>query len=410
MHCKTKIFFVHIPKTGGVSIEQTLGRLIDLELCPAYNSDEFLKLETPGRYNLFHGHLEYFVRELISPDFTFTILRDPIERAMSAFEHIARDSYHPSHSQYLDAPNIISALEHNMLRPHFSNAMTYFLGLRPEFGKFRTAGSALRHAQHYSPPESLLRHAKAALEEMDFVGFTESLEASQEYLHTRLAPAFEPDFQVISSNQNPLKPASPYKERLSPEALQKLREANALDLELYAHARSLAKRRGWLPGLPLSKAERDRKNFNLEMAKREYFEALERKPELSSLNYDFSQPLEGSGWHPRETDGQKHWRFTGPGERACLYFPRLPSRTSTLTLDVLHAVTPEHFGQFQIKINGVCLEERAYRGMQVCFSIPAKALAEYPYTCIEILTPPCLQPSEQDARKLGIAFTACRIS
>lgn len=408
MSGNTKILFIHIPKTGGVSIEQALGRLTNVEPCPIYISEEFFELKEPEHYNFFHGHLEYFLHDFIKPDFTFTILRNPIERAVSAFEHIARDNHHIAHPLYLEAPDIIRALSHNKLKQHFSNAMTLFLGLRPELRKFRTARQALNHARNNYSAENLLSNAKKALEEMDFIGFTESLESNQEYLHTRLSPDSATDFKAINTNHNPLKSAATYQENLPSDAIHRLREANTLDIELYTFAQALAKQKGWiLDGH--SHKEKDQKRIRLEIAKNAYFETMERKPELQGLDYNFSQPLDGYGWYPRETDGQKYWRFTGPDERALLYFPKLSLSTGTLTLDVLHAITPEHFSSFQVRLNGFLLTERTYRDMTVIFSIPTEALASHTYTCIEILTLPPQKPDGEDSRKLGIAFCACKI-
>lgn len=396
-----RIFFIHIPKTGGISIEHMLAGLTDHAICPAYVTDEFLRLEDATRYGIFQGHLKYFLRDFIQPDFTFTILRDPIERALSALEHIARDTNHVSHNDYLETPDIAGALHNPNLRPHITNAMTVFLGIRPELGKFKTPGRAARHAMLHQPMESMLESAKEALAAMDFVGFTETLNADQEYLHALLASQPQAAFQAITANQNPSKSVASYQAKLAPAELNALRAANALDLELYAYAQELADARGWRA----TPEEIARKR-----AQEKLIAELSQQPELPQLDFRFDCNPTGIGWHPLESDGDKSWCFTGPESQAHLYFPRIAAHATTLTLEVLHAVTLEHFKEFNVQLNGTLLEQRSYEGMRVHFAIPAGTLAASACTSIEILTPPPQRPDSHDSRQLGIAFSGCRIS
>jgi hypothetical protein len=240
-----KIYFPHIPKTGGVSIEHTLSRISTLSACPAYYGEELLALGNIDNYGLFQGHLQYFCKDFIGEAFTFTILRDPVERAISGFQHIHRDKSHPSHHLIADSPDIISALEVPKLRVHMYNAMTLFLGLRPRFHEFKTQKAAIHHIMKNYDEKEVLDAAKKSLLEMDFIGFTETLNLDQHKLVKILNPDMASFFQETSKNQNPDKKTRTYRETLPDYVYEKLKEANRLDYELYEFALRVSEQNGW---------------------------------------------------------------------------------------------------------------------------------------------------------------------
>jgi len=240
-----RIYFIHIAKTGGISLEENLLAATSMTPCPAYYWEDLLKLENLSEHNLFLGHLQYFCKDFIGDAFTFTILRDPIERAMSGWEHIHRDPNHPARAHLEEAPDIRSALQHRRLRRHISNSMTWFLGPRPQYEKFKTKEAAIRHAIHDFPDEVMLDHAKEALDQLDFIGFTETLNSDTVRLFNILNLETRPEEELEVKNSNPTKTSKKYVEELDQETIELLREANEIDFKLYEYAQQLAGKKGW---------------------------------------------------------------------------------------------------------------------------------------------------------------------
>jgi hypothetical protein len=144
-------------------------------------------------------------------------------------------------------------------------------------------------------------------------------------------------------------------------------------------------------------------------ARERFLQELARRPALRTLVYTFDMPLAGDGWHTRERQGTRYWRFTGPGDRATMLFAPLAPGVRTLTLAVHHALTVAHAEQLQAAVNGVPLAHRRWDGHAVTFTIPAGAAAALPYTRLELVTLPALHGAGEDARRLGLAFSALTI-
>jgi hypothetical protein len=99
------LIFVHIPKTAGT----TLNRIIDWEYNPlrvyslngryfrwAYHRLTRLSARQLAKFRIFKGHMPYGLhRYLPQPARYLTILRDPIDRAISEYFFAVTDQFHP---------------------------------------------------------------------------------------------------------------------------------------------------------------------------------------------------------------------------------------------------------------------------------------------------------------------------
>lgn len=103
LECKLKdddiVYYLHIPKTAGTSFIATLDSLFDYNsIYPEKVWHELLKKPPNdlGKYKLIRGHFGYNVLPLLhKKPIYLTMLRDPIERTISQYEHIRRDRFVP---------------------------------------------------------------------------------------------------------------------------------------------------------------------------------------------------------------------------------------------------------------------------------------------------------------------------
>lgn len=240
-----RVYFSHIPKTGGVSIESMLSRGGGLVACPAYRWDELFEIGDLSEFSLFQGHLHYFCKYFIGDSFDFTILRDPVERSVSAFQHIYQRPRHRDHRFIKEAPDLASALDHPVLQRHVSNVQSLFLGLRPKFNGFQCRKAAMQEACRSYDDREVLAEAKKVILEMSFVGFTESLDSDQFKLMKMIYPDSSVSSDGAALNRNPRKSSATWREILPSEVLDKVISRNRLDYELYEFALEVAESRGW---------------------------------------------------------------------------------------------------------------------------------------------------------------------
>ena len=233
--------FLHIPKTAGTSLATALGAgLPEAAVWRSYSptaTDEFCRhFGSGGRttsYRLGTAHLPYTAvnRCPLGTTRTFTVLRHPVERALSHLQFaLSRERDHWVKS-ITSAPASPAVLELPELRRLFTNFQTRLLGA--DIPVSATGPHVESWAARSTCPNQLtLWRAKARLRAMPWIGVTERLE--QDLLE--LAALIGRPLQLDRENVRP-----PH-ERLCDED-QDLRrvlgEINVLDLELYEFALAL---------------------------------------------------------------------------------------------------------------------------------------------------------------------------
>lgn len=245
------IFFLHIPKCGGVSISQAIAAKY-LSLDPR-NDRGIVNLNAPvsrqvietteGLYypyetdddypilNFREKLLLYFIAQsssrFISGHFLFsniayrrfgekfsfvTVLRDPVKRWISSyfFNHFKSDGHMKVHEDI-----------ETHIKSHFGISQGY------ELVKF--LGGANREGDYTSA--QAINQAQNNLHKFKIVGFLEHPEEFKEKFHA----SFNVKLQIDKKNQNPA-PLSYQKSVLTPKLIERITELCQPDLEVYSYA------------------------------------------------------------------------------------------------------------------------------------------------------------------------------
>jgi hypothetical protein len=232
-----RFFFVHIQKTGGVSLYVRLWRYFGREAVYPAPSDGSPITVAPQLFThrllerwkarrdeikVVTGHFPLCTAELLDSEFaTFTVLRHPVERTLSYLRH-HRDTT-PEDSD-LSLEQIYETPER--FRPFIENHMVKMLSLKAEE---MTNGMMTV----VDLDRGRLRRAKRALRKMDEFGIQEDLEAFVERLQRRFGWELGPP--VRGNVTTPSEVSDSFRSRIA--------EDNRLDMELYEYALKLLRRR-----------------------------------------------------------------------------------------------------------------------------------------------------------------------
>jgi hypothetical protein len=243
-------FFIHIPKTGGMSIEKLLRHIYDeKKVVPAYFSRDLLSLKKlkMKRGSLLYGHHPYCISEIFDDDaLVFTMLREPLSRTLSVYNHIRRDTTHPSHRMLMaETGSILDFANHETLHLHVRESQTRYLGAQIDFrGIYRehVSGETCREEalkrfmQDFVLPvdEEVYERARRRLYSLPVFGimefFSQSCDMLLRYLH-RDTPEQYPFINASPQNEGLCI------ECLSDEEKEELAGSLRYDIKLYQTAK-----------------------------------------------------------------------------------------------------------------------------------------------------------------------------
>jgi len=254
-------YFVHVPKTGGIS----LGRLLE----DAYLPWDRVRLNPPVMrtvslerfrrfrfYHSFHQGRQLLEMTDRSDLLTITMVRDPVERAVSQMlylQRVVREIPHTFTPEYLAsvAPIVNASLEDCVDHEAFAQAcdsQIRTLGVMEDYTPLfkgspdATSGRSVLRPYPLPPlmdvddTSQLLVNAKRWLSEIDVVGTTEQYRESVLMVSDLLGIPTPAHLPMLNANPGRGKTASHYRERLSPKLVSQLEELTAPDQELYAFA------------------------------------------------------------------------------------------------------------------------------------------------------------------------------
>jgi hypothetical protein len=443
-----RLYFLHIQKTAGTTFYFTLDEKFDPEqICPARFWRQFLRIAKRDsrqlrQYRLFRGHFGYAVPQFFKrPTTCVTVLRDPIKRSISHFQHIEREPKDRRHkivaANHMD---LAAFAEHPETRLSILNLQTrsiaFDLGLK-ELKKIRgfAAQGVIGTLQPERSDDELLAIAQQRLDEFPFVGIVERFQDSLFLLSYVFG--WYPIRQVRQLNKAPDKKATP---DLSPELLETLTDLNRLDIQLYDQAKQrfddhyrqmvadLWQRYGDRPSDPVpDQVDEDTLFSWLQL----HYESRmkQRKPKkLKTIDFPFSKAMTGTGWHLREgagsgwhlpsglNEGGTPFRWTGPETTSIVDLPLAPGTDLTVKLCIINAAAPDILDSLTLTVNGypVDLETVLKQGTLaiICGTIPKKVLkGDRAFTRLVFEVNRTTQPSlgSGDTRLVGLAFHRLQI-
>lgn len=235
------LVFLHIPKTGGMSVRQTLLRYCAPEttfriIHQVDDSSRFaaLPLERRGEMRLIEGHMYYGIHEYVPrPCVYTTLLRDPVARVRSFYSYVCRSKWHFLYSRIATGKLSLRECIEQRITVELDNYMTRSLTaleyVNVPFGRV---------------DERMYLIARAHLESIAIVGTTDRMDL----LYRTLAHMIHlPPESPPHINQSTPSDVLPHTDRGELDEL--IREHSRYDLMLYEYAAQLALRRAAAMGI-----------------------------------------------------------------------------------------------------------------------------------------------------------------
>ena len=448
LECKLKdddiVYYLHIPKTAGTSFIATLDSFFD------YNSiyqekvwHELLKKphNDLGKYKLIRGHFGYNILPLLhKKPIYLTMLRDPIERTISQYEHIRRDRFGNNwvsknflaHNEMLE-----DLIKNENKRKRLGNSQTRYIGLdcdvlsftksmdNKSLGNFRFDEN-LPIFQTNTSDEMMLDTAKKRLEDFEFFGITENFDESMFLLFYTFG--WKPIKSMWKLN---VSAPRPHRKNLPDTIIKQIESWNRLDIEFYNFAKKIFEQR-YLAMIEVLKekyyqscyASLSFKDIMFKMLNKNYEDRIDIKDEqlAESIDYDFTQKISGSGWYYREFLPQKRiaYRWTGPQTASIIDLPLRQDKKLVILFHVFVAAAPDILDSLSLNVNGHPIDlkitytkeaGRYFEGI-----LPKRILrngkkfVRLKFMVNRTLNPHSVNPDDPMDRKIGAAFDRIEIS
>ena len=238
-----QLCFIHIPKTAGTTIASGLASSLvpGEKICPATSFAGLISLcknVDINTYQFFHGHFTGCILKVLGCNVEyFTVLRDPLSRAISDYNYISSQPDHPLHHLVIQKVNFDAFISDRMTFKH--NSMTLSLGTdvnpfeiigyRRLFKSGKPIDQEINEAIFEIPATD--RHLLNAIRVLDacvFVGIQERMDETS-YLMAEIIGG-KLDGRTPSLNVSPKRADL---QTLPEEVIAKFKESNKLDYILY---------------------------------------------------------------------------------------------------------------------------------------------------------------------------------
>jgi Galactose-3-O-sulfotransferase len=236
------IIFLHVPKTAGWTLRGALhykypSEILFLdEASDPCGGIEGVPLEERRRARVATGHVFYGVQEHIPQPAEFiTVLRDPIARVVSMYNHVRRRQKHRLHDEVAGSGMGLEEFARSCADAGIDNQQTRLISGRAR-GEVVSRDSG-KGGTWVAPrlERTDLERAKRNLDNFLLVGLTERFDET--FILLRRALGWRLPMYMTRNVGRAANGSAP--ERPSELAVELIRKRNALDLELYEHATRL---------------------------------------------------------------------------------------------------------------------------------------------------------------------------
>lgn len=368
-----KLHFIHIPKTAGTSLIS----LLDMhfhhdEIFPAQLWHELvqLPLRNMDQYRLFRGHfggsgLDQFLKQ---KPLSITMLRDPIALAVSTYEFILRESNVAIHKlvvgdnmsfeAFINHPETISQIRNKQVRNLSFCLMNdsdtdFLLSSRSR----KVVEKWLNNNHVKLKVRDRFQRAIQKLEDCVFFGLVERFDDSMALMSYTFGWAPTGRTQQLRKSTN-----TRHRKELSKAIFKKVEYINSYDRILYEHAKTLFNER--FLSMKQQLLERHDPSGRLDVPDLDDHETLNRfldrhyqcvcgrqkQDRNKSITFNFSDALNGQGWHRREIAPQDNsfFRWTGPECHSAIDLDVSKESDLIIYIKLLNAIDPCLYETFSI--------------------------------------------------------------
>jgi hypothetical protein len=278
------MLFLHVQKTGGAALSGVLGNRFAAGDCLELYFGPDPDLSRIDRYRFITGHFDASLLDRFAePPFLLTLLRDPIDRALSTYLYTR--SFPPDYGvpetlrPGLAADEKAVALAREWWRLVPECDLGELISRAPEVARQTLGNSQARALCGCAPGEERLTDAVAALERFDFVGLTDRLDESVGWLTRRLGWR---DLHPLPRSN--VTGARLQREELGAETMEALAKLTEVDRELYLRG--------------VERYERQLEEWSASPDPRDPSVQIPDAAPVSDLPFD--QAILGGGWMNRE--------------------------------------------------------------------------------------------------------------
>jgi hypothetical protein len=246
------VVLVHLPRTGGSAVQYHLElRVGKRNVTRIHQLTDFSgRLPELSSVRVVAGHVCYPIATLLPDHSVATVVRDPVERAISVWEYLQWQTDRPAHRRLRSSG--VRTIEEFAAEPslagHIRENQTRLLGAECDAEAILAAVDAgdldpseanqlVAEATRRPPDASTLERAKRRLERMPVVGLTEELDSFVRRVER--AMGLPPGRAVRRHNATPPGTVDRRPDAYDEATRRRLADLNPFDSELYAFVREL---------------------------------------------------------------------------------------------------------------------------------------------------------------------------
>jgi hypothetical protein len=246
------VVLVHLPRTGGSAVQYHLELRVGKRNVARIHqlTDLSGRLSELRSTRVVVGHVCYPITTLLPSHLVATVVRDPVERAISVWEYLQWQTDRPAHrrlrssgvrtvEEFATEPSLAGHIRENQTRLLGADCDAEAILAAVQAGDMdhSEANRLVAEATRRPPDASTLERAKRRLERMPVVGLTEELDSFVRRVER--AMGLPPGRAVRRHNATPLDTVDRRPDEYSEDTRRRLAELNRFDSELHAFAREL---------------------------------------------------------------------------------------------------------------------------------------------------------------------------